>query len=217
VSVQALRPIPAVPPGRRQPLVGSRVVGVAIFVFTEAMLFAGLVSAFTIVRAGAPVWPPAGQPRLPLEATALNTLALLASGLLLFRAQRRFAHDPDRARRPLLGAVLLGAAFVSLQGFEWIALIRQGLTVTSSTLGSFFYLVVGLHALHALATCSPPRRCSGISWWACGRSSTGGSTCEARPGSPATGVCGPRHGYGAGAGLAGRRPRLLGVLRRARR
>jgi heme/copper-type cytochrome/quinol oxidase subunit 3 len=151
VSVQALRPIPAVPPGRRQPLVGSRVVGVAIFVFTEAMLFAGLVSAFTIVRAGAPVWPPAGQPRLPLEATALNTLALLASGLLLFRAQRRFAHDPDRARRPLLGAVLLGAAFVSLQGFEWIALIRQGLTVTSSTLGSFFYLVVGLHALHALA------------------------------------------------------------------
>jgi cytochrome c oxidase subunit 3 len=136
---------------QRTPLVPSAVMGMLIFVFTELMLFAGLISAFTIVRAGALVWPPPGQPRLPIPATAFNTGVLLASGISLFLAQRRFFRDRAAARRPLLLAMLLGAFFVLFQGFEWVRLIAQGLTLTSSTLGSFFYLIVGLHALHALA------------------------------------------------------------------
>jgi heme/copper-type cytochrome/quinol oxidase subunit 3 len=40
---------------------------------------------------------------------------------------------------------------VLFQGYEWVALIRQGLTLTSSTHGSFFYLIVGMHGLHAIA------------------------------------------------------------------
>ena len=51
-----------------------------------------------------------------------------------------------------MGASLaLGAFFVVFQGAEWVALLRQGLTLTSSQLGSFFYLIVGTHALHAVA------------------------------------------------------------------
>ena len=136
---------------QRTPLVPSAVMGMLIFVLTELMLFSGLISAFVIVRAGAMVWPPPGQPRLPLEATAFNTALLLASGIALFLAQRRFFRDREAARRPLLLAMLLGAGFVVLQGVEWVRLIREGLTLTSSSLGSFFYLIVGLHALHAVA------------------------------------------------------------------
>jgi cytochrome c oxidase subunit 3 len=135
----------------RTPLIPSAVMGMLIFVLTELMLFSGLISAFVIVRAGAMVWPPPGQPRLPLQATAFNTGVLLASGVALFLAQRRFFRDRAAARRPLLLAMLLGAFFVVFQGVEWVRLIRQGLTLTSSTLGSFFYLIVGLHALHAIA------------------------------------------------------------------
>ena len=36
------------------------------------------------------------------------------------------------------------------QGAEWVALVREGVTLTSSTMGSFFYLIVGMHALHAV-------------------------------------------------------------------
>ena len=135
----------------RTPLVPNAVVGMLIFVFTDLMLFAGLLSAFSIVRAGSAVWPPPGHPRLPIQATAFNTGVLVASGVALFLAQRTFFRDRAAARRPLLLAMLLGAFFIVFQGSEWVRLVAQGLTLTSSTLGSFFYLIVGLHALHALA------------------------------------------------------------------
>jgi len=136
---------------RREPVVANGVLGMLIFVFTELMVFAGLISAFTIVRAGAVVWPPSGQPRLPMEETAFNTAALLLSGLSLYWAQRCFRRDPRSALRPLLVTLLLGSFFVIFQGVEWVQLIGEGLTMTSSTLGSFFYLIVGVHALHAVA------------------------------------------------------------------
>jgi heme/copper-type cytochrome/quinol oxidase subunit 3 len=133
----------------RQP-VANGVLGMLIFVIAEAMLFAGMISAFMIVRASAPVWPPPGQPRLPVEETALNTAALLASGALLFLSRRTFRREPERARRLLFASLALGAFFVIFQGREWLALVREGLTLTSSTYASFFYLIVGTHALHAV-------------------------------------------------------------------
>jgi cytochrome c oxidase subunit 3 len=135
---------------RRQPLLPNGVLGMLIFVGAEAMLFAGLISAFTIVRSSAVVWPPPGQPRLPFAETAFNTSLLLLSGLALFVARRVFSGSRAKARLPLLLALALGACFVVFQGAEWLDLIREGLTLTSSPLGSFFYLIVGLHALHAV-------------------------------------------------------------------
>jgi cytochrome c oxidase subunit 3 len=137
---------------RRVPVVSNAVLGTLMFVIIEAMLFAGLISAFLIVKTSAlGAWPPPGQPRLPVGETAFNTVALLMSGALLFVANRMFRADPARAKLPLLGAILLGAFFVTFQGIEWAALLREGLTLTSSTHGSFFYLIVGMHALHAVA------------------------------------------------------------------
>jgi len=136
---------------RTAQVVPNSVLGMLLFVIVELMVFAGFISAFTIIRAGAMVWPPPDQPRLAVEATALNTAALLLSGFLLYRARRAFQRDPEAAQTPLLWAMLLGGFFVLFQGYEWVRLIGQGLTLTSSSLGSFFYMIVGLHALHAIA------------------------------------------------------------------
>jgi cytochrome c oxidase subunit 3 len=135
----------------RAPMIPHGFLGMLIFVIAEAMLFAGLISAFTIIKSGAPTWPPAGQPRLPLLTTAGNTAVLLASGVMIVLAHRAF-HQGDRRsmRRPLFAALGLGTFFVALQGYEWVGLIREGLTLTSSSLGGFFYLIVGMHALHAV-------------------------------------------------------------------
>jgi cytochrome c oxidase subunit III len=128
-------------------------LGMALFVFTEVMLFAGFISAFVIVQAASPAsaWPPAGQPRLPAAQTAINTAALLLSGVALFVAGRRFRGPRPEAAEPwMAAALLLGAFFVTFQGVEWTRLLGQGLTLTSSQLGSFFYVIVGTHALHAV-------------------------------------------------------------------
>lgn len=132
-------------------VISNGVLGMSLFILTEIMFFAGMISSFSIVRASAAIWPPPDQPRLPLEETALNTLALLLSGVFLFLAQRRFDKDRESARTPLIVAIALGTFFVVFQGWEWASMLAQGLTVTSSILGSFFYLIVGVHALHAIA------------------------------------------------------------------
>lgn len=139
---------------RPRRFVDNAALGMALFVFTEVMLFSGFLSAFAIVKGGAVagIWPPPDQPRLPIERTALNTLALLLSGVALYVAGRRHARGGAPAASPWVGAALaLGATFVVLQGYEWIALLGQGLTLRSSQLGSFFYVIVGTHALHAVA------------------------------------------------------------------
>jgi cytochrome c oxidase subunit 3 len=133
-------------------LLPNGVLGMLMFVFTEAMLFAGMISAHAIAKSGAQQWPPADQPRLPLQTTLLNTIALLYSGVALLVAHMLWRTRPDRARLLLLAALLLGTFFVVFQGREWVALIAQGLTLTSSAYGGFFYLIVGTHALHAVAS-----------------------------------------------------------------
>jgi heme/copper-type cytochrome/quinol oxidase subunit 3 len=139
-------------PVRRKPIVSNGVLGMLVFIFTEVMFFAGLISAHTIVRAQSAggMWPPYGQPRLPVEETAINTAALLVSGIVLFLSWLAFRREPASARIPLLLAIVLGAFFVYAQGLEWVALLREGLTLQSSTYGGFFYLIVGTHALHAV-------------------------------------------------------------------
>jgi heme/copper-type cytochrome/quinol oxidase subunit 3 len=139
-------------PVRRAPLVASGVLGMMIFIFTEVMFFAGFISAHTIVRSqvAGQLWPPYGQPRLPVEETAVNTLALLVSGVVLVLAWFAYKREPNGARIPLLLSILLGTVFAGFQGVEWIALLGEGLTLQSSTYGAFFYVIVGSHAIHAV-------------------------------------------------------------------
>lgn len=137
---------------RRTPILPDAVIGMVFFIIAEVMLFSGFVSGFAIIKANAPgsVWPPPGQPRLPVETTAFNTLLLLVSGAVLFYAARRYKQEASAAKLPLAGSVVLGSLFVAFQGVEWVALLREGLTFTSSSYGSFFYMIVGAHALHAV-------------------------------------------------------------------
>jgi heme/copper-type cytochrome/quinol oxidase subunit 3 len=139
-------------PVRREPVLPNGVLGMLIFVATEIMFFSGLISAFVIGKSNAiGGWPPPGQPRLPIEETALNTAALLASGVVLYFANRAFKKGAPNTKRLLGVSIALGGFFVLFQGAEWVALIGQGLTLTSGQLGGFFYLLVGAHALHVVA------------------------------------------------------------------
>jgi cytochrome c oxidase subunit 3 len=113
------------------------------------MFFGGLISAYLIVKAGNIMWPPPDQPRLPITLTAFNTLFLVGSGIMVYLSNKSLARGDNAASKKQLGVViLLGIVFVGIQGFEWMRMLGHGLTMTSSTYGSFFYMIIGCHALH---------------------------------------------------------------------
>jgi len=134
-----------------RPIVPSAVLGMAMFIATETMFFAGLVSAFLVLRAQSPDWPPIDQPRLPVGVTGLNTLFLLASGLTIQRAAAALRRGEKTVARWLRITLGLGVLFLGIQGSEWVRLVRYGLTTWSSLYGATFYTLVGAHGLHVLA------------------------------------------------------------------
>ncbi|MGD9762593.1 MAG: heme-copper oxidase subunit III [Candidatus Binatia bacterium] len=130
----------------------NAVLAMLFFLGSEFMLFAALISAYLALRAGAEAWPPPGQPRLPLGITGANTVVLLASGIAIWRARSAvFAVRMEACRRWLIATLLLGGAFVGVQGCEWARLIGYGLRISSGTYGGMFYTVIGTHALHVVA------------------------------------------------------------------
>ena len=142
--------IPANSNAERRQLVSSSIFATVIMIMTEVMFFAALISAYMIIRSGAEEWPPWGQPRLPVFATAINSLTLLASAFCLHRSVKVFSSQASQSKQLLALSIALGTVFVSVQGYEWVQLINFGLTITSSTYGGVFYLIIGAHGLHVI-------------------------------------------------------------------
>ena len=126
-------------------------VGLMLFISMEIMFFAGLISSFAVFRFSPVQWPPAGQPRLPIPITGLNTLVLLVSGLTFFLALPALkSANISLFKKLLTWTTLLGAVFLIVQGMEWVKLLHFGLTAHESIFGGFFYCLVGTHAVHVL-------------------------------------------------------------------
>ena len=143
--------IPVEIPQKR--LASDGVLGMIFFLAAEGMFFAGLISALVVNRASAGVWPPYGQPKLPVEVTAVNTVILIGSAITmwLFNRQLKYSTEKMKSGRMLYVTMFLGAIFLGVQGTEWVRLIEFGLTTSSSLYGSFFYLIVGAHGIHVVA------------------------------------------------------------------
>lgn len=139
------------PPPRPAPLVSNAHLGMLIFIAAEAMFFTGLIGAFLVFRFGSVTWPPVDQPRLPVAVTGVNTAILLFSGYTMYRALATVRKGNQQGLLSgLLQTALLGVTFLSVQGLEWIRLIRYGFTLSDGTYGSTFYTLIGCHGAHVL-------------------------------------------------------------------
>lgn len=136
---------------RQRATIPNPVIGTLIFLATEAMFFAGLISACLVLRSESVVWPPPDQPRLPTVITLGNLLLLLASGWSMWRAvAAERAARRSEIKRWLLAAALLGVVFLAIQGSEWMQLVRFGLSRGGEVYGGVFYTIIGAHGLHVL-------------------------------------------------------------------
>jgi cytochrome c oxidase subunit III len=138
-------------PVQREPPISNAQLGVLIFIAFETMIFAGLVTAYWVLRSGSFAWPPPNLPRLPLAVTSVNTAMLGFSAVTMSRAVKAIRVGSQAGlHSALVATAVLGAGFLVIQGSEWARLIHQGLTLSSGSYGGTFYALIGLHALHVV-------------------------------------------------------------------
>lgn len=131
-------------------------VGALVFLMAGVMLFAGLAAAYLVLRFGSGAWPAPGMPGLPVRLAGFNTAVILVSSLLLNHGVRGMRLlDAVRLRRGVEAAALLGVVFLLLQVWQWNRLLESGLSFAGTVYGTTFYVITGLHALHAS---------SGVAW-----------------------------------------------------
>jgi len=126
-------------------------LGMAVFLASWTMMFAGFFFAYALIRFRAPMWPPGDQPALPLVAPGLNTLVALGGSAALVLARRALRRGERRGPAVwLAAAALIGATFLALQTSVWISLWDAGLRPDGGPYASVFYGLTGIHALHVL-------------------------------------------------------------------
>ena len=125
-----------------------RKLGMWLFIATEVMFFGGLISTFLRYKFNVPT-PEAAL--LDVTLVGANTFLLLTSSftvVLGLAALRR--GDRGAFIRNFVATLLLGAAFLGGQVYEFVALYEEGVTLTGSIFGSTFFTLTGFHGLHVL-------------------------------------------------------------------
>jgi len=128
--------------------------GMIMFLVSEAMLFAGLIGGYIVLRLSMPQWPmPLEDGRvvhLPWLLTGINTVFLVASSFTLHFAEVQV--KKGKSGLPLIFVtILLGSLFVGIQCYEWWHLHHEGLWFnTGGVFGSSFFLMTGFHGVHVL-------------------------------------------------------------------
>ena len=121
-----------------------------LFLASEVLFFAGLISAYVLLRIVSPSWPDVSE-LLNVPLVAANTSILLVSSVTMVYALASIeAGDQPKLRRYLIATAVLGTIFVSVQAVEWVQLIGEGVSVSNNVFGSTFYVLTGFHGLHVL-------------------------------------------------------------------
>jgi cytochrome c oxidase subunit III len=126
-------------------------VGTIIWLSSELMFFAGLFAMYFTARARSlEGWPPEPT-ELNIPYALVVTLILVASSVTcqfgVFAAEEGNVYG---LRRWFTITFVMGLLFVLGQGYEYIQLVEEGTTISSSTYGSVFYLTTGFHGLHVI-------------------------------------------------------------------
>src|SRR6478672_6897128 len=122
--------------------------GMVFFLASEAFFFANLIAAYLYLRVehGASYLE---KEKLNVPLAAVNTVILVSSSFVLMWALGGLRRGNNR--RLAIGialTALLGLIFLGVQGYEYMALVGEGLTVSSSIFGSAFFTLTGFHFAH---------------------------------------------------------------------
>ncbi|MCZ6916480.1 MAG: cytochrome c oxidase subunit 3 [Gemmatimonadetes bacterium] len=159
------------PPAQRE--IGADVynekLGIWVFLGSEVMFFTALIGSYIILRFASPEqWALPGQ-ILNIPVTAVNTFLLICSSVTMVKAFAAIQDgDQQGLKKYLVATVIIGAAFVGVQAYEYTDLVHEGflpsgyaagsalaleaaeghLPASIGVYGSSFYTMTGFHGFH---------------------------------------------------------------------
>jgi cytochrome c oxidase subunit III len=122
--------------------------GMVFFLASEAFFFANLIASYLYLRVehGSSYTE---KELLNIPLVIVNTVILVSSSFVLTWAAGGLKRGNNR--RLAIGIMLtalMGLIFLSVQAYEYMALVNEGLTVSSSIFGSAFFTLTGFHFAH---------------------------------------------------------------------
>jgi cytochrome c oxidase subunit III len=115
-------------------------------------LFLAAVTALFLGFCGAYIYNRIQMGLRPVEIPFLfytNSLLLIGSSYTLILAKKAYINDQtEYYKKMLLFTVILSIIFMIAQYFAWLQLFQNNIKVDSTVLGSYLYLISGVHFLH---------------------------------------------------------------------
>src|SRR3954469_12490004 len=130
----------------RSSRVEPAVLGMALFICSEIMIFGAFFTAYFFIRVvgGAP-WPASGT-ELPKLVAGFNTAILISSSFTIHFAQESIKKNNRLGLQlGMVATFLLGLTFLFIQINEYVHI---GFAPQDHAQGSIFYGLTGLHGAH---------------------------------------------------------------------
>ena len=125
-------------------------LGIWLFLASEVMLFGSLFAGYILLRTGNPTWGK-GSELLSVPMATLNTVVLITSSVTMVMAWvAAMERNLGKFRLYMGSTVALGAVFMVVKYFEYMAKFEHGAPPAYSTFMACYFTFTGLHALHVL-------------------------------------------------------------------
>lgn len=126
-----------------------------LFILMDGLTFATLLIGGAALRYSSGSWPAPGE-MLNIPLVAFNTLVLIASSFSMVMAWDSVQKGDSKGLvKYLIGTIVLGSIFLSIQAWEYFHLLTGGESGVAflpgtSVYAAIFYGVTGFHGLHVL-------------------------------------------------------------------
>ena len=123
-----------------------------LFLISEAAIFGAFFGHLGYMMYKNDVWPPPGTPHIHLSIPAFGSGILILSSITCHLAHTALlVNRRTLSKNWLVVTLLLGLAFVALQGYEWGYLqTYYDFYPSSGIVGTLFYLITGFHGFHVI-------------------------------------------------------------------
>jgi len=134
--------------------IGSKKLGMWLFIVSDAITFSALLIAYSYVRVASADWPtPFDFYPSVIKATVMTFFLLTSSVTMVMAVRAAKLGERSSAAKWILGTMAGGLAFIVLHAIEWAGLIHEGVRLFqnpwgSPLFGASFFALTGLHMTH---------------------------------------------------------------------